>query len=239
MMNKKTEMIIFGIIGFILAIAIVVQINTVNRNGTTVSSNQTESSLKTQVLRMKERYESQYAELERADEELQKIRQEATSNNAELLELESKIKTDNLLLGNTDVKGPGISITLTDGASDNQILDTDSLIVHAENILAVINELKNAGATAISINGQRIVSTTSIVCDGGVILVNGIKISSPIQILAIGKVEVLSTLNRPGGTLEKFANLGKGVEIKKSSNIEIPKYTGIITFKYLKNINVK
>ena len=235
-MSKKTEMIIFGIIGFILAIAIVVQMNTVNRNGTTISSNQTESTLKTQVLRMKEKYENQYAELERAEEELERIRQVATNSNEELLELENRIKTDNLLLGNTDVKGQGISITLTDGTSDNQILDADSLIVHAENILAVINELKNAGATAISINGQRIVSTTSIICDGGVILVNGIKISSPIQILAIGKVEVLSTLSRAGGTLEKFANLGKGVEIKKSSNIEIQKYTGIITFKYLKNI---
>jgi len=235
-MSKKTEMIVFSIMGFILAIAIAIQINTVSRNGSTISTSQSESNLKTQVLKMKEKYESQYSELERVEEELEKIREQVTNNNEELSVLESKIKTDNILLGNTDVKGTGVTITLTDGTVDSQILDPDSLIVHAENVINVINELKNAGASAISINGQRIVNTTAIPCDGNVIIVNGIKISTPIQISALGKVEVLSTLNRPGGILEKFLNLGKGVELKKNTNIEIPKFTGVISFKYAKNI---
>lgn len=235
-MSRKNEMIVFSVMGFVLAIGIVIQMNTVSRNGTTISTSQTESSLKTQVLKMKEKYESQYSELERVEEELEKVRKQVSNNNEELSELESKIKTDNILLGNTDVKGAGVTITLTDGIADSQILDQDSLIVHAENVLAVINELKNAGASAIAINGQRIVSTTSIPCDGNVIMVNGVKITSPIQISAIGKVEVLSTLTRPGGTLEKFSALGKGVEFKKNSNIEIPKYTGVISFKYANNI---
>lgn len=235
-MNKKKDMLVFSIMGFVLAIGIAIQMNTVSRNGTTISTSQTESNLKTQVLRMKEKYESQYTELERAEQELENVREQVTNSNEELSELENKIKKDNIILGNTDVKGAGVTITLTDGVSDSQTLDQDSLIIHAENVLAVINELKNAGASAISINGQRIVSTTAIPCDGNVIMVNGIKVTSPIQISAIGKVEVLSTLNRPGSTLEKFASLGKGVEFKKNSSLEIPKYTGIISFKYAKNI---
>lgn len=235
-MTKKKEVVVFSIMGFILAIAIAIQIKTVSRNGSTISTSQAESNLKTQVLKMKEKYESQYSELERAESELEKIREQATNNNEELSELENKIKTDNILLGNTDVKGTGVTITLTDGTADSQVLDPDSLIVHAENVIAIINELKNAGASAISINGQRIVITTAIPCDGNVIIVNGTKISTPIQISAIGKVEVLSTLNRVGGTLEKFSNLGKGVELKKNTNIEIPKFTGVISFKYAKNL---
>ena len=57
-------------------------------------------------------------------------------------------------------------------------------------------------------------------------------------ILYIGLQELLSTLNRPGSTLEYFKNnSGKIVDFKKNSNIEIPKFTGVISFKYAKTIN--
>ena len=235
-MNKKIEMIILAMMCFVLTIGIVVQINSVNNNGSTVTGSQTESNLKTQVLKMKEKYENQYAELEKAEKELETVRQQATSSNTELEELENKIKQYNILLGNTDVTGSGIVVTLTDGQEDLQLLDAQSLIVHAENVLSVVNELKNAGAEAISINGQRIVNTTAISCDGNVIVVNGEKISSPIEISAIGLPELLSTLDRPGGILENFGTLGKIVELKKSDNIEIPKYSGVINFRYARTV---
>lgn len=235
-MNKKLELIILGVMGFILVIAVSIQIKTVNYNGTTVNSNQAESDLKSQVLRMKEKYENQYAELEKIEKELEKAREQATSNNTELTELENKIKQDNILLGNTDVKGSGITVTLTDGKGDDSVLDVENLLVHAENVLAIVNEMKNAGAEAISINGQRLVNTTAISCDGNVIVVNGEKISSPIEIKAIGLPELLSTLDRPGGTLEYFLSLGKVVDVKKYSNIDIPKYTGVTSFKYAKTV---
>ena len=236
-MNRKLEIIILMIMCFILTIAITVQIKTVNNNGTTYSISQEESNLRSQVLKMKEKYENQYAELEKTEKELEKAREQATSNNSELTELENQIKNNNILLGNTDVAGNGIVITLSDGKSDLSVLDDNNLIVHAENVLAVVNELKNAGAEAISINGKRIVINSSISCDGNVIIVNGEKITSPIEISAIGFQELLSTLNRPGGTLEHFLEYGKKVDLKKVTNVKIPKYTGIYTFKYMKNSN--
>ena len=57
-MNKKTEAIILGIMCFILTIAICIQINTVNNNGSTVSGSQKQNDLKSQVLKMKEKYET-------------------------------------------------------------------------------------------------------------------------------------------------------------------------------------
>lgn len=235
-MNKKVEAIILAVMCFILSIAIVVQINTVNNNGTTITGNQEESNLKSQVLKMREKYENQYAELERAEKELEKEREKAASSNTELTELENKIKQDNLILGNTNVTGTGITVTLTDGKADPQVLDAENLIVHAENVLAVVNEMKNAGAEAISINGERIINTTAISCDGNVIVVNGKKVGSPIQITAIGYTELLAGLNRPGSTLEDFKKFGKVVDFKKNSNLEIQKYTGVVSFKYAKTI---
>ena len=235
-MNKKTEIIILFIMCFILTIAITVQINTVNNNGTTYSENLKESNLKSQVLKMKEKYENQYTELERAEQELEKVREQATSNNTELEELELKIKQANILLGNTNVSGSGIMITLTDGKGDIQTLDSESLLIHAENVLEVVNELKNSGAEAISINDERIVNPTAISCDGNVIVVNGKKITSPIKITAIGNQALLATLDRAGGTLEVFANYGKQVELNRVLNIQIPKYTGVYNFKYAKTV---
>mgnify|MGYP004632622541 CR=1 FL=1 len=237
-MNKKTEAIILGIMCFILTIAICIQINTVNNNGSTVSGSQKQNDLKSQVLKMKEKYETEYASLQRAEKELEKERESATSNNSELADLENQIKKANLILGNTDVTGEGIIVTLTDGKGDPSAIDQSNYLVHAENILQVVNEMKNAGAEAIAINGERIVSTSAISCDGNVIVVNGKKINSPIQISAIGLQELLSTLNRPGSTLEYFKNnSGKIVDFKKNSNIEIPKFTGVISFKYAKTVN--
>ena len=195
------------------------------------------NDLKTQVLKMKEKYENQYAELERVEKELEKERENTTNNNSELADLESQIKKANLILGNTDVTGTGVRVTLTDGKTDSSTIDPSYFLVHAENILQVVNEMRNAGAEAISINGERVVTTTAISCDGNVIVVNGKKVNSPIQITAIGLTELLSTLNRPGSTLEYFKeNSGKIVDFKKNTNLEIQKYTGVINFKYAKTV---
>lgn len=235
-MNKSLEAVILGVMCFILVIAIVIQINTVNNNGVTVTRNQEESNLRSQVLKMKEKYEMQYTELEKLEKELEMARGQAARNNTELEELEKKIKEYSILAGNVNVQGQGILITLSDGKTEQNLLDVENLLVHAENVLSVVNELKNAGAEAICINDKRIVTTSAISCDGNVIVVNGEKISSPIKISAIGLPELLSTLERPGGTLERFATYGKTVELKKLSNIEIPKYTGVLNFKYASSI---
>lgn len=237
-MDKKIEAIILSIMCFILTIAICIQINTVKNNGSTVSGTQEQNNLKSQVLKMKEKYENEYAALQRAEQELEKERQNATKNNSELENLESQIKKANFVLGNTDVTGSGIIVTLADGKDENNFIEKKDLLIHAENVLEVVNEMKNAGAEAISINGERIVNTSAISCDGNVIVVNGKKVNSPIQIFAIGYVELLSALNRPGSTLDILTGNGKTADLKKISNsgLEIKKYTGVISFKYARAV---
>lgn len=111
--------------------------------------------------------------------------------------------------------------------------DISAHIVHDADLRAIVNELKNAGAEAISINGQRLVSTTAITCIGNVIKVNDERITSPFTIKAIGLSESLAGINRPGGYIEKLKENGIVVNIKKSNKIEIPKYTGAISSKYM------
>ncbi len=235
-MNKKREMIVLAIMCFILSIAIAVQIKTVNNNGTTIGSSQSVSNLKAQVLRMREKYENEYRLLEDLTDELENVRKNVASRNDELKALEDKIKEDNLLLGNTNVKGQGVIITLNDGKLElNSLLNPKYVIIHDGDVLDVINELRNAGAEAISINDERIVNKTAISCDGNVIVVNGEKIGTPIVISAIGYPAKLATLDRPGGTLEYLREV-RNVELKKSNNIEISKYSGVYSYKYAKTV---
>lgn len=236
MTNKKKTSLVLGIMCFALTLGIVVQLRTVKNTNSTVSQNYEENNLRAEVLKYKERYENKYKDLEKAQAELESVREKATQNNGKLEEAENQIKQANKINGTTEVTGPGIIITLTDGKSIPTTLNPNDLIVHYLDILSVVNELKNAGAEAISVNDQRIVNTTGISCSGNIIDINGERVGSPFVIKAIGLPEYLANLSRPGGYLEKMKEDGVDVKTEKSNKITIPKYTGVITFKYLKNV---
>lgn len=235
-MNKITQSIILGIMCLILTIGICIQVKTVNSNGSTINASKSVNDLKDQVLKMKEKYDNSYQKLEKAQEELENIRQSVTSNNEKLKSQEEEIKKDSILLGFSDVTGPGVTITVTDANaklnSITSLIDPLQLIVHDTDILEIVNELKNAGAEAIEVNGQRIVNTSAIVCDGNVITINGEKISSTFTINAIGLSERMVTLTRAGGYLERLEQYYIKTTFKKVDKITIPKYTGITKFKY-------
>ena len=225
-MTKKTQAIVLGVMCLILTIAICIQIKTVNSNGTTTSSNKNLNDLKTQVLKMKEKYEDTYQKLDNVQKELEEARNKVTSNDEELKSLEEKIRKYNVLSGTTEVTGQGVRITVTDATNSiNSLIDPIELIVHDTDILEIVNELKNAGAEAIEVNGQRIAINTAISCDG-----------APFEIKAIGLPERLGTLNRPGGYLNELEEYGIKTTFKEEEKTTIPKYIGITSFKYAKTV---
>ncbi|MCI8548714.1 MAG: DUF881 domain-containing protein [Bacilli bacterium] len=237
MKNKNVISIVLGMMCFALTLGICIQIKTVTGSNSIIGENKGgNDELRAEVLRYKERYDNKYKDLEKAEKELEKERQSSTQNNAELEQKEEEIKKGNKMIGITEVTGPGVIVTLSDGKKDpNTVLNASDLIVHDADVLSVINELKNAGAEAISINDQRIVPTSSISCGGNIIDINGEKVGAPFEIKAIGLPEQLAALSRQGGYLEILREASVGVELKKSNNITIPKYTGVITYKYVQN----
>ena len=233
--NKTKISVVLGIMCFALALGICIQIRTVKNSNSTVSSNYEENNLRAEVLKYKEKYDNK--ELEKAEEELEKERQNSTKDYSQLEEKEEQIKQGNKMIGLTEVTGPGVIVTLSDSKKDaNSVLNPSTLLVHDVDILGVVNELKNAGAEAISINDQRIVPTTSISCGGNIIDINGEKVGTPFVIKAIGLPEQLAGLSRPGGYLEILKGASVGVELKKSNNITISKYTGVINYQYAQTV---
>lgn len=240
-MNKKWIPLILGIMCFILTLLISVQLKTV-KNANKVAGTDANSELKTEVLIWKERYEEVYEVLQKAEEVLEIKREEATNNSNTSSNTQRQLKTLNALIGVIDVKGNGIVMTVADnnnvtsqtvGIYDN----ISNYLIHDRDLIMLVNELKNAGAEAISINDERVINTTSIACDGNVVLINGNKISSPFEIKAIGSQEaLLGALQRPGGYLEQqLEGYGLVTKVEKQENITIYKYSGIINYKFLED----
>lgn len=238
--NKKQFYITIGILCALLAIGISIQLKTIRNTNSVIPVGDTEEDeLRNEVISWKEKYDEAVSSLENAEEDLKLQRELASKDNSEYTDMEEQIKFANTYLGLTDVTGKGIVITLKDNQEVNAdtpgVLDVSDYLVHDGDIIQVINELKNAGAEAISVNDQRIVGTTAIICDGNVVRINGEKIGAPYIIRAIGVPEYLeSSLLRPEGYIARLKRDGVIAEVTKSNNIVIPKYTGVISNEYIK-----
>jgi uncharacterized protein YlxW (UPF0749 family) len=128
--------------------------------------------------------------------------------------IEEQIASKEVLLGTTDVHGEGIVININDGND----------LIHQEDIVILLDELKNAGAEAISVNEQRIISNTYVYCDGSVILIDGVKIGNPFVIKAIGDSETIyGAITRNKGYVATLTKDGIQVDVQKSEELEISK----------------
>ena len=239
-MNKKQICITLGCVCLLLTTAIFIQIKTINNANKAVPGSNVNNQLKDQVLRWKEKYDTTYQNLQESEKTLDNVRKKAMENTNGSEEKNNELKKNNMLLGLTNVQGEGVTITMKDNNSKtvDSISPTDDIslyLVHDIDIRSIVNELENAGAEAISVNNQRIVSSTSITCEGNVISINGEKVSSPFIIKAIGNsFGIYSALTRPGGTVELLNSTGIVTTVKQSDNITINKYSGVLNSKYIK-----
>lgn len=220
--------IIIGLVCIVLICVMFVQFKTVEETDITAIENMKEDELRTTLSEWKTKYEETYEKYEETiatiDEYNKKI--ESSEEASELLDKE--LENSNLIVGNTDIYGEGIIVTLTD--NNNQV-------IVAEDLLELINELRYAGAEAISINDVRIINTTDIVEVGNtLIMVGGQRLSSPYVVKAIGNQAYLSSILslKNSGFIDKYNNSGKTVTLVVNKKVEILKYNGETEIKYIK-----
>lgn len=127
--------------------------------------------------------------------------------------------------GLTQLSGPGVTVVMTEppgGPGGNGIFS-----IHDTDVLMILNELRAAGATALSINGQRVVATTEVRLAGNIFSINNTPAAPPFTILALGNPTTLSqALNLRGGVVDTLEAVGIGFKIHKSQNITVPPYQG-------------
>lgn len=128
-----------------------------------------------------------------------------------------------------DVTGPGIIMTLND--SQQEVLEGEEIgwyLIHDLDILEIVNELRMAGAEAISINGERVTASTSIRCGGPTINIDGKRHAVPFIIKAIGDPKTLeASALAPESYIELYMSYsGIEVEIQKVEKLTVEGYIG-------------
>lgn len=146
--------------------------------------------------------------------------------------------TQRTLAGTVPVQGQGIEILLDD-SNAQQILpsdDPDNYIVHEYQIRDIVNLLWGAGASAISVNGERFVNSTSVYCVGSTILINDTRTSPPYHILAVGNVPGMQRAFDDGNSLRDLKARSQiyGVVLKvvKTGLITVPAFDGSFDMKH-------
>lgn len=230
-MKKNITMIIsIGCVSLILTMLMFTQFKTVDETDIMAIETMRETELRTELASWKEKYDAIDTEIQERELRISEYKNELNNdaNSTELLS--NEVKEAETYLGYRDVYGEGIVITLSD-------LDSP---VDYQQLLELVNELKNAGAEAISINGQRIVSTSYIsLINNSIILIDDVKTASPYEIKAIGDKKYLeSALTIKGGYIDR-EKVSIKIDYKIEDNIVIPKYDGEISLKYSKEYKEK
>lgn len=192
------------------------------------------------------------SEIHSVNKEIAELNREIRSKEEELLVLESISKGDENIIdlltadlrynktrsGYTSVEGPGIQITMYDNPNEEIMgFDINDDVIHDVDVLNILNDLKVSGAEAISINGQRVLSSSEIKCAGPVLRINDVRIGTPFVIRAIGDPKVLmASVNAPGtygDTLKSVYFIGFEPIIE--DKLFIPAYKGRFSFNYAKD----
>lgn len=190
-------------------------------------------------------------------EETDSQRAQASALAAEVTRLSAQVKDDSVQqvtaaadelrmpAGLTAVHGPAIKVTLTD-APDDVIASADTnvndLLVHQQDIQAVANALWAGGAEAMTIQDQRIISTTGIKCVGNTVRLHGVPYSPPYVIVAVGDPNAMLTSLDDSAYLDIYRQYVEkwqlGYEVEALADVTVPGYQGSLELDYARPAGV-
>jgi uncharacterized protein YlxW (UPF0749 family) len=148
--------------------------------------------------------------------ELQATRDElvngSTGDAAALKAAQERLDALGILAGTSGANGPGIRVKIVD--HDAKV--TPSLLLDA------IEELRDAGAEAIQVGEVRVVASSFFGLNGSGIAIDGIKLTEPYTILAIGDPQTMSSaMEIPGGLSENVRQLGASITITQANKLTV------------------
>lgn len=219
--------VVVFIVCIVLVSVMLMQFRTVRQTDITEIETMRESELRTELSEWRAKAEEVEAQVEDVNSRIEEYNQTIEDNEKAADLIEEELTESDLLVGKTDVYGEGVIVSLSDG--DYQI--------GAEDLLDLVNELRYAGAEAISINENRVISSTDIIDMGEYtyIMIDSQRVQGPYVIKAIGNKERLSTtLNMRGsGFIDRMTSIGINASYEIENKIEIPKYRGDYEIKYM------
>lgn len=236
-MRKKGELavvVVCAVVGFLLT----AQLRTVKQSAaadtTSAARLETLQSLYNEAMDKNEGLEQQVAQLQK---DLAAYREQAVSEGGAAEALKNEVETLEISAGLTDLEGPGVTVVMSDSTAANVTGDEADYIIHDSDLMSVINELRSAGAEAISLNGERMVATSEVRCTGAVVTVNGRRYAAPFVIMAIGDSSTLyNAMTMRNGVVDVLGQWGISVQVTANDLLFIPKYNGTIEYRYAQTV---
>ena len=117
-------------------------------------------------------------------------------------------------------------------------MNPNLLVVHQQDIQAVVNAMWAGGATAVTIEGQRVITTTGIKCEGNAVQLQGVPYPQPYEIQAVGDPDAIEAAldadSRVGAYRSDAADpaLQVGWDLDVEDQVEAPAYTGLLDLSY-------
>lgn len=228
---KEKEKIFMAVIVFFITVILValmfVQFKTIDETNVAEIETMQESELRSEIANWKTKYTEMIDQIDENNKKIIEYQEKIDNNQAAGELVASELEEKNMLSGKSPVKGEGVVVTLQ---------DTSEGIIEADDLVQLVNELRYAGAEAISINDQRFIFDSYIVAVGTrYISVSGTRVSAPYIVKAIGNQAYLSSnLNlKNSGFVDRYNSIGKKVNVSLSSDIEMPAYSGQIKLEHI------
>lgn len=155
-------------------------------------------------------------------------------DNGELAELQRQVDELAVPAGLTAVQGPGLTVTLEDAPKEIRESageQVSNALIHQQDIQAVANALWAGGAEAMTLQGQRVISTTGIKCVGNTVLLHGVTYSPPYVVSAIGDPDRLRAAIEQDDYISSWlevraAQWQLGYEVEEEEQVEAPAFAG-------------
>jgi uncharacterized protein YlxW (UPF0749 family) len=152
-----------------------------------------------------------------------------------------------LAAGLVPLRGAAVSVSLDDAPKADQQADMalgatpDDLVIHQQDVQAVVNALWAGGADGMTIMGQRVVATTAVRCVGNTLLLHGQTFGPPFTVTAVGDPAALRRALDADPTIARFQqyvaayHLGYTLTTKRS--ITLPAYSGPLELSHAKAVS--
>ena len=225
MKGKLTITISIGLTAVIFAAVMFAQFKTVEQTNLTEIEAMRESELRTELSSWKAKYDEINLKYEEISKKVEEYKQQMKDNVDATALIKNDIAENEKYIGYSDVEGEGIVITLEDNSKKE---------ITSDDLLNLVNQLKLAGAEAISINDERVVNTTDItIVNGAFVFVNGKRLSSPYTVKVIGNQKYLdSAISIKYGYIDEITANGKTISYVPVKSVKINKYKGDLSMKY-------
>lgn len=174
------------------------------------------------------------AQVERARAEVEDLTRRDAPIDAALRAATGKVDRLAVAAGETPMRGPAVTVSLDDSPMSSDQLpewaNVNDIVVHQQDVQAVVNGLWRGGAEAMMVMDQRIISTSAVRCVGNTLILQGRVYSPPFTITAIGEPDALIAALDADPQIttyrEYVAELGLGYDVERRGETTLPGFVG-------------